>query len=299
MLRITHTQVAQGSLYLTDIDDGLPRQTAKDGVGNPKSYQRDGSGLSGAGKSTRPGVNYLKQKCYVPRVKAGETTVAGFIDLKETDRVLMSQAKGVIKGLQAAGHITVTSFLDSDVAAPVATTIEIDAPGAGQVTITGTGLTSLAPDITTVTITGTGAVTLTQTQITGGGGTVGATSIVIPSALIPGVVKNASLASVRADGQTTTAKVLAKRAVIATAVLSGSLTITGTDMTSTSPALTTVAITGTGAVTLTQTQITGAGGTVSATSIVIPAGLIPGVVVTASSARVTSNGLNSNVVAIS
>lgn len=301
MLRITHNQSVQGALHITDIDDGLPRQTAKRGVGDPKKYVRDGSGLSGPDKSTKPGVNYLKQKVYVPRVQA-VTGVAGYIDLFETDRVLMSQAKGVINGLRVAGLLTVTSFLDSDVSAPVTTSVEIDAPGAGQVTITGTGLTSLAPDITQVTITGTGAVTLTQTQITGGGGTVSATSIVIPSALIPGVVKNATSAQVRADNQTTVTKVLAKKAVITTADLdtptSGALRITGTDFTSSAPDVTSVVITGTGAVTLTATQITGGGGTITGTQIDIPAALIPGVVVTASSARVTSNNLNSNVVAL-
>lgn len=301
MLRITHNQTVQGALLLSDIDDGLPRQTAKDGVGDPKRYVRDGNVLGGQDKSVKPAVNFLKQKCYVPRVQP-VTGVAGYIDLKETDRVLMSQAKGVIKGFQTAGLATVTSFLDSDVSAPVTTSVEIDAPGAGQVTITGTGLTSLAPDITMVTITGTGAVTLTQTQITGGGGTVSATSIVIPAALIPSVVKNASSAQVRADNQNSATKVLAKRPVITTADLdtpgAGALTITGTDFTSSSPDTTSVVITGTGAITLTQTQITTGGGTVGATSIVIPAALIPGLATTTSSARVTSNNLNSNVVAL-
>jgi hypothetical protein len=296
MLRITHTQVAQGAIYLTDIDDGLPNKTAKARVGDPKKYQRDGTGLSGADRSTRPGVGNLKQKCYIPRLNAANPALAGYIDLKETDRVLISQAKGDINGFRVANLVTVTSFLDSDVAAPVVVSQEIDAPGGGQVTITGTGLTSLAPDFTTVTITGTGAVTLTQTQITGGGGTVSGTSIVIPAALIPGVVKNATSAQVRADNQLSTTKVLAKKAVITTAELAGGiLTLTGTDMTSSAPDITSIVITGTGAVTVTQTQITGAGGTVSATSIVIPAAIIPGVAESTSSARVTANNLNSNV----
>lgn len=201
MLRITHTQVAIGPHHLTDIDDGLPRQTAKRGVGDPKRVERDGSGLSGPDKSTKPDVNYLKQKVYVPRVKAGETSVAGYIDLKETDRVLMSQAKGCIKGLQAAGHITVTSFTAADVAAPTVASAVMDSPGVGDMTITGTNLTSLVPDITSVIITGTGAVTLTQSQITVGGGSVSATSIVIPAALIPSVAAATSSVQVRADGQ--------------------------------------------------------------------------------------------------
>jgi hypothetical protein len=201
MLRITHTQVAIGPHLITDIDDGLTRQTAKRGTGDPKRSQRDGSVLSGPDKSTKPGVNYLKQKCYLPRVKAGETSVAGYIDLKETDRVLMSQGKGCINGLRVAGHITVTSFTAADVAAPTVATAQTDVPGAGDLTITGTNLTSLAPDITSVVITGTGAKTLTQSQITTGGGTVSATSIVILAALIPGVDATVSSVQVRADAQ--------------------------------------------------------------------------------------------------
>lgn len=201
MLRLTHTQVAQGVLYIPDIDDGLPRQTAKRGVGAPKRYQRDGSGLSGPDSSTQAAVNNGKQKCYVPRVKAGEPTIAGYIDVKESDRVLMSQSRGTIKGLQTAGHLTVTSFIPSDVLAPVLTTADLDTPGAGDLTITGTNLTSLAPDITSVILTGTGAKTLTQSQIITGGGSVSATSIVIPAALIPGAAVATTSAQVRADGQ--------------------------------------------------------------------------------------------------
>jgi hypothetical protein len=201
MLRITHTQVAQGRHTIPDIDDGIPHQTAKRGTGDPKRYQRDGSGLSGPGKSTKPGVNYLKQPCYVPRAKVGETTVAGYIDLKETDRVLLSQAKGCIKGLQAAGHVTVTSFVASDVLAPTVASAVLDDPGVGDLTVTGTNLTSLAPDITTVTLTGFGAKTLTQSQITTGGGTITATAIVIPAALVPGIATSTTSVQVRADAQ--------------------------------------------------------------------------------------------------
>lgn len=201
MLRITHNQTVQGALYLTDIDDGLPRLTAKRGIGDPKKYVRDGNGLSGADKSTTPSVNYSKQRCYVPRVKASDTSIAGYIDILESDRVLMSQAKGVIKGLSTAGFLTVTSFLSSDVSAPVLTTADVGTPGAGDLTLTGTGFTSLAPDITTVIITGTGAKTLTQSQITTGGGTISATSIFIPAALVPTIAITVTSVQVRADNQ--------------------------------------------------------------------------------------------------
>ncbi len=78
----------------------------------------------------------------------------------------------------------------------------------------------------------------------------------------------------------------------------GDVTITGTNMLSVSPNFTTVTFTGTGAVALTQTQITTGGGTVSNTSIVIPAALIPSVVVTATSVKVRADDQNSATVAL-
>jgi hypothetical protein len=73
-----------------------------------------------------------------------------------------------------------------------------------DLTLTGIGMASSSPDVTSVYITGTGAVTLTETAITTGGGTVGATSIVIPAALIPSVVPTTSSAQVRAHNQLST-----------------------------------------------------------------------------------------------
>lgn len=201
MLRLTHTQVAQGAHYIPDIDDGLPRKTAGRGNGAPKRFDRDGNSPGGVDRSVKPGVNFDKQKCYVPRVKAGEVTIAGYIDVAESDAVLLSQARGTINGLRVANHITVTSFLATDLAAPVLTLADKDTPGAGDLRITGTGLTSLAPDITTVILTGTAAITLTQSQITTGGGSISATQINIPAALIPGVALTTTSAQIRADGQ--------------------------------------------------------------------------------------------------
>ena len=86
---------------------------------------------------------------------------------------------------------------------------------------------------------------------------------------------------------------------ISAAVISGALTITGTNMLSLAPVLTQVVITGDGAVTLNENQILTAGGTVSETSIVVPATLIPGVSDTSSSAQVVADRQNSNVEVIS
>jgi len=191
MLRLIHSQTTQGGILVDDIDDGLPNKTAHrlGSTADPKAYDRDGY------------ANYPKQKCYVPRTKPGDATVQGYIDMKQTDRVTLSAGKGKIQKLKNAGLITVVSFTALDIATPTVVTGAIDTPGAGDVTITGTAMTSLSPNTTRVTFTGTGAVTLTQTQITTGGGTISNTSIFIPAALIPGVVVTATSVKVRADDQ--------------------------------------------------------------------------------------------------
>lgn len=188
MLRLAHTQVATGALLINDIDDGLPNKTARRMVAPATQYERDGY------------ANKPKQKCYVPRVNALNVAQPGYIDVTESDRVLLSAAKGTIAGFVRDGLLTVTSFQPADLAAPVLSTARLGIPGAGQITLTGTSFTSIAPDITSVILTGTGAVTLTAAQIITGGGTVTATSIVIPAALVPGVVITATSAQVRSDG---------------------------------------------------------------------------------------------------
>lgn len=190
MLRLIHKQTTAGGLLINDIDDGLPNKTASRMVAgaNKYAYQRDGY------------ANKPKQKCYVPRVNPADATQAGYIDLTETDRVLLSYQKGTIAGFVKAGLLDVVSFVAADIATPTLATADLDTPGAGDLTLTGTSLTSFAPNTTSVIITGTGAVTLTQAQILLGGGTITATSIFIPAALVPGVATTASSAQVKADG---------------------------------------------------------------------------------------------------
>jgi hypothetical protein len=193
MLRLIHQQTAQGAILVDDIDDGLPnKQVHRLGSNaDPKAYDRDGY------------ANKPKQACYVPRTMAGEgfPLVAGYIDLNETDRVLMSAGKGKIKGFQDAGYLDVVSFVAADLAAPVLTQAEIDVPGAGDLTIDGTGFLSVEPDITTVIITGDGAVTLTAADIIAGTGSVSATEIVIPAALVPGISDTTTSVQIQANQQ--------------------------------------------------------------------------------------------------
>jgi len=195
MLRLIHQQTVSNAILIDDIDDGLPnKQYHRLGsTADPNAYVRDGI------------IGKPKQECYVPRTQAsaGYPLIQGYIDLQETQRVTHSAGKGKIYGFQQSGAIDVLSLTASQVQAPTLTVAQINNPGPGDLTLTGTTFLSVPPDITSVVITGFGAVTLTQTQITGGGGTVGATSIVIPAALVPGIGPAVSSVQVLANEQLT------------------------------------------------------------------------------------------------
>jgi hypothetical protein len=304
MLRLAHTQVSTGGILINDIDDGLPNKTAKRGVGDKNKYQRDGNSLGGTDRSTARDVNNPKQKCYIPYWKIGSNnSIPGYIDVAESDRVLISQDRGVIYGLahkSPSPLITVTSFTQADVTAPAITSAVVDVGNTYHLTITGTNLDSLAPDISTVTIVGSTTVTYTFAYIAAHGGSVGAhptTSVVIPEALLPaGIVAGTSTVSVTADNQPVSHAITAANTIptVATATLSGDLNIAGTGLRSLAPNTTSVIITGTGAVTLTQAQILGvSGGSISDTLIVVKASLIPSVVAVNSHVAVTANTLTS------
>lgn len=192
MLRLIHSQVGLGAITVDDIDDGLPNKSVHrmGSTADPKAYKRDGY------------ANEPKQPSYVPRVKASEPTIPGYIDLHETDRVTRSAGGGKIAGLVRAGLISVVSFVPSDLSTPTVATADLGTPGPGDLTITGTGFLSLTPDVTSVILTGTGAITLTSAQIISGGGSVSNTAIVILAASIPGVALATTFAAVRADGNT-------------------------------------------------------------------------------------------------
>jgi len=188
MLRVIHSQTVTGAILIDDIDDGLPNKTARrlGGTADPKAYERDGY------------ANARKQPCYVKRVNPADPTVAGYIDVEETARVALSADKGKIAGFRNAGLVTLVSFTAADVAEPTVASAVL----AAFLSITGTNLTSVAPNLTRVTLTGTGATTLTQTQIILGGGTVTPLSITIPAAMVPGVAVATSFVTVTADLQT-------------------------------------------------------------------------------------------------
>lgn len=291
MYRILHSQTVAGAILIDDIDDGLPNKDVhRLATGNPDALPRDGY-------SDKP-----KQPCYVPRTQAskGSPLIPGYIDLNQTPRVVLSAGKGKISKLQGGGLIKVLSIDPEDVKTPTLITAVLTG---GDLTITGTTFESIEPDISTVVITGTGAVTLTATAITDGGGSVSADEIVIPDTLLPGVAASTSSVRVVANSKSTPAgPVLAAdppAPTLTTAVLAGgNLTLTGTGFVSVVPNVTSVAITGTGAIVLTEAEIVAGGGTVSATSIFLPAALVPGIAATTSSAAVTATAQTAGPVAV-
>lgn len=203
MLRLIHNQTVLGALLVDDIDDGLPNKTKHrlGSMANPDAYARDGY------------ANEPKQPCYIPFNKPGSTTIPGYIDLRETERVVHSAGKGKIKGLSTVpAKITVVNFVITDLATPTVAPggAVSGVPGAGDLTITGTKFLSLTPNESYVVITGTGAVTLSRTAILAAGGVAAFTdtSIVIPAALILGVVPVTSFVQVTADDNTTPAVVV-------------------------------------------------------------------------------------------
>lgn len=185
MLRLIHNQTVQGAILVDDIDDGLPNKTSHrlGSSGDPKAYKRDGY------------ANARKQPCYVPRVKPTDATIAGYIDLNNTERVLLSSTQGKIAGLSRAGKITVVSLVASDLATPTVSGATLGSPSSGDVTIAGTNLLSVAPNFTKVRLFGAGVgnVTLTQSQITGAAGSLSNTSIVIKAALVPSLASGDSI----------------------------------------------------------------------------------------------------------
>jgi len=181
MLRLIHNQTVTGPILVDDIDDGLPNKEVYrlGSRADKKSYKRDGA--AGA----------PKQSCYVPynRKAYGNSGVQGYVNVNQTERVILSSGSGKIYKLQTAGLISVVSLTASQIAAPY---VSACVHGASPVTVTGTTLTSVSPDTTTVTFAqGTGVsapspAVFTQAAIIAGGGTVSGTSITIPAALFTG-----------------------------------------------------------------------------------------------------------------
>lgn len=194
MIRLIHAQKSLSTLLVDDIDDGLPNKQAVwlGGKGaDPKSFYRGGY------------ANEPKQQVYVPYTDATNSSLPGYIDLNETQRVILSQDKGKIAGLVKAGEITVMSLVAADKSAPNIAGVNLGAPAAGDVTISGTNFLSVSPQVTSVRLFGAGVgdVTLTSTQIVAvAPGAATETSLIIDSTLITGLATGDDV-TVTADGQ--------------------------------------------------------------------------------------------------
>jgi hypothetical protein len=292
MQRLIHSQVAVGGLLVNDIDDGLPNKTAKRGIAPPKKYRRDGY------------ANTLKQKCYIPRVQPGDV-VAGYIDLVETDRVLMSVNKGVAAGLQTAGQLSIVSFLPTDIVAATITQAEINNPNPGDLTITGTQFVSVLPNITSVTLTTLSAFLLVPGAANGGvlyvavaagsaGEAVQIHHVVAGNntPLTVGVVGNVITVNVATSnvGAATSTATQVVAAITgsgpASALVTSSVQGSGAGVVG---AIATTNLANDGSFSLTGAQIIAGSGTVSNTSLVLPAAIVPGIEWTATSVKVRAN----------
>jgi len=170
-LRVIHARTVSGDILINDIDQGLP-------VEHLDEERKQDVYVT---------VN-LKQFNGLEVVE--DTATPGFVDLVLSDKVKLSRAQGVIKGLEDAGLVTVVDIATGALTAPTITTTEQDRTGGGdgtddyRVEITGTGFLSLAPYESTVSLTdGTTTQTFTATEVTDGGGTFTDTSIIVPQSL--------------------------------------------------------------------------------------------------------------------
>lgn len=129
----------------------------------PQGISRDGSILldkidkSQGNSENPPYAQVSKQKLYVPYVNPDDAAVQGYVDLVQTDEVMLNldPVTGSIGGLAntTPPHVSVTLFDSALIATPVLTTADADTPGADDLTLTGTTFLSVAPDRTRVEIT--------------------------------------------------------------------------------------------------------------------------------------------------
>jgi hypothetical protein len=91
---------------------------------------------------------------------------------------------------------------DSFEAHPTVQSVQLDSPSAGDLTIDGSELASLAGGVGGVGISrpSGGSVSLSEADIVAGGGSVGSSQIVIPAALLPTPPASGDEVTVRADG---------------------------------------------------------------------------------------------------
>lgn len=153
----------------------------------PQGLSRDGSILldkidkSQGHSESPPYAQITKQKIYVPYVNPADPTVKGYVDLVQTDEVLLSlETDGSIGGLAGTTppRVSVTLFSSALIATPVITS----GTNTTSTTIGGTTFLSVLPDLTYVEFESPGGLTQLVSQAAFSAHL--ATSIVVPDAAV-------------------------------------------------------------------------------------------------------------------
>jgi hypothetical protein len=154
---------------------------------------------------TSRGTTAAVANAIAPHIYESTTAIDSFLvgDMAELLNANFNPDPRRLPPLTSGAAITVVQDDGSTLFAatlPVITLADLNTPGAGDLTITGTGLGTLERQETTVHLSNatTGySKTLLQKFIEAGGGSVSATSIVIPAALIPGATLTTTTAQVK------------------------------------------------------------------------------------------------------
>lgn len=172
----------------------------------PQGISRDGSILldkidkSQGNSENPPYAQITKQKLYIPYANPVDTAVKGYVDLVQTDEVLLQldPVDGSIGGLAntTPARVTITLFSSALIATPV---VSGAVDNVGNVTISGTTFLSVAPDRTRVILTNAGGIQ--QTIESADFDTHTASSIVILDADISGAPAAGWTAQVFANSQ--------------------------------------------------------------------------------------------------
>lgn len=169
-VRVVHQQLTKKSILLDKIDRAQ---------GNFEGY-----------------AQATKQKIYVPYAGALDATTKGYVDLEKTSEVLLAlEPAGTIGGLVALGQVTQATIDDVNTALSTVTNAVFST---GKLTVTGTKMLSVAPDVTRVLVTNGSGVTQTVTVFDSNSGT----SLVIDDDSITGTPAAGWKVRVQANGKT-------------------------------------------------------------------------------------------------
>lgn len=137
----------------------------------------------------------LKQKIYVPYLGVLDASTKGYVDLQMTSEVrLAAEPTGSIGGLAALGLLSTAVIESDDTDIPTVTNAVF---ATDKLTVSGTKLVSLNPDVTRVIITNDSGVTQTVTTFDSNS----ATSIVIDASSITGTPDTDWIVRVQSNGK--------------------------------------------------------------------------------------------------